>query len=296
MEERINGRRIALLGFGEAGQAFAAGLAGRGHRFTAFDRKTDDPATAAAKRADFAAAGVLGADTPAAALADAEIVFSLVTADQAPLAAAAAGPHLLPKAFWFEMNSIAPDTKRAIAAALPNARFVDTAVMAPVNPKRAAVPLLTSGPDGPAGAALLAELGFETVSAVAGALGAASAIKMIRSVMVKGIEALTAECLLAATRAGVADQVVASLTASTGQDWAAQGDYNLDRMMVHGLRRAAEMEEVVKTLDALGTGSAMTRGTVDRQRAIGTLGLSPPPETLAAKTAAILTSLEAEPA
>lgn len=296
MEARINGRRIALVGFGEAGQAFAAGLAGRGHRFTAFDRKTDDPAMAQAKRADYAAAGIAGADTIAEALAGAELVLSLVTADQAEAAAAAAAPHLAPHAYWFEMNSIAPGTKRAIAGALPNARFVDTAVMAPVNPKRAAVPLLTSGPEAEAGAALLAEIGFESVRAVEGPLGAASSIKMIRSVMVKGIEALTAECLLAAHRAGVADQVIASLSASTGQDWAAQGDYNLDRMMVHGARRAAEMEEVVKTLDALGTGSIMTRGTVERQRAIGALGLAPPPETHAAKTAAILTATEAEPA
>ncbi|MEH3108184.1 MAG: DUF1932 domain-containing protein [Sphingomonas fennica] len=296
MEERLNGRRIALIGFGEAGQAFAAGLAGRGHRFTAFDRKTADAVTADAKRADYAAAGIGGADDPAGALADAELVFSLVTADQAEAAAAAAAPHLPDGAFWFEMNSIAPDTKRAIAAALPRARFVDTAVMAPVNPKRQAVPLLTSGPHGAAGATLLADLGFENVRAVEGPLGAASSIKMIRSVMVKGIEALTAECLLAAHKAGVADQVIASLSASTGQDWAAQGDYNLDRMMVHGSRRAAEMEEVVKTLDALGTGSVMTRGTVERQRAIGALGLSPPPESHAAKTAAILDATEAEPA
>jgi len=61
-----------------------------------------------------------------------------------------------------------------------------------------------------------------------------------------------------------------------GTDWAARADYHLERMMVHGLRRAAEMEEVVKTLDALGTGSAMTRGTVDRQRALGELGQAAP--------------------
>jgi 3-hydroxyisobutyrate dehydrogenase-like beta-hydroxyacid dehydrogenase len=111
---------------------------------------------------------------------------------------------------------------------------------------------------------------------------------MIRSVMVKGLEALTAECFLAADRAGVTEAVAASLNASwPGTDWAVRADYNLDRMMVHGLRRAAEMEEVVKTLDALGTGSEMTRGTAIRQRAIGALGAAPRP-TLGAKIDAIL--------
>jgi hypothetical protein len=58
-------------------------------------------------------------------------------------------------------------------------------------------------------------------------------------------------------------------------------------MMVHGIRRAAEMEEAVLTLDALGTGSAMSRGTVERQRAIGSRALSPA-ATLDAKLAALL--------
>lgn len=95
--------------------------------------------------------------------------------------------------------------------------------------------------------------------------------------MVKGLEALTAECVLAAEAAGVRAEVLASLDASwPGADWAVKADYNLDRMMVHGLRRAAEMDEVVRTLDALGTGAAMSIGTVACQRAIGRLGVAPP--------------------
>ena len=82
-------------------------------------------------------------------------------------------------------------------------------------------------------------------------------------------------------RQACATEVIASLDASwPGADWARRFDYNLDRMMVHGLRRAAEMEEVVKTLDALGTGSAMTRGTVERQRAMGVAAACAPPEGL----------------
>jgi hypothetical protein len=109
---------------------------------------------------------------------------------------------------------------------------------------------------------------------------------MIRSVMVKGLEALTAECVLAADTADVLHDVLASLDASERpQTWAARADYNLGRMMVHGLRRAAEMDEAVKTLDALGTGSAMSRATVERQRAFGMLGLHDPGAGLDAKLA-----------
>jgi hypothetical protein len=96
-------------------------------------------------------------------------------------------------------------------------------------------------------------------------------------VMVKGLEALTAECFLAAEAAGVRDAVAASLDASWREEsWAAKADYNLERMMEHGTRRAAEMEEVVRTLDALGTGSAMSRSTAARQRTIGGMRTTPP--------------------
>jgi hypothetical protein len=107
---------------------------------------------------------------------------------------------------------------------------------------------------------------------------------MIRSVMVKGIEALTAECLLAADAAGVAEEVLASLDASDrAMPWAKRADYNLERMIVHGLRRADEMEEAVKTLEDLGVEPALTRGTVRRHREIGRLRLGVPAAGLSGK-------------
>lgn len=283
------GEHVALIGFGEAAAAFVEGL-GPGRAFSAFDIKTQAAATRAAKLADYERSGVEGCETPEEALRGASLILSLVPADQALAAAEAACPGMIPGSIYCDMNSVAPDTKRAAAAKIEQAggRYADVAVIAPVRPELARTPLLVSGPHPHAAAGALRDLGFERVDIVDGPVGAASAIKMIRSVMVKGIEALSAECFLAAHAAGVADAVIASLDASwPGADWRARADYNLDRMMVHGLRRAAEMEEVVKTLDALGTGSAMTRGTVERQRAIGSLRLTPP-EGLDAKTSLIL--------
>ena len=275
-------RTIALIGFGEAAMAFSPSLRGT---LRAYDIKTARPDLASAKRADYAAHGVKGCDTPDAALTGANAALSLVTADQA-LAAAESAP-IAAGLLWFDMNSVAPDTKRSAAAAVEarGGRYVDVAIMSPVHPAGTGAPLLVAGPHAADGAAFLRGIGFGTVRVVEGPVGHASSIKMIRSVMVKGIEALTAECVLAARKAGVLDDVLASLDAGPpASDWPDRADYNLDRMMAHGLRRAAEMEEVVKTLEALGTGSAMTRGTVERQRAIGALNLSPP-AGLAAKLA-----------
>lgn len=266
----MNTPDIVFVGLGEAGQAFAGQLAcvSRG-----YDRKQD-----AAKRAAFDANHVAWAGSNAEAVADAPLIVSLVTADQALLAAEETARSIAKGALFCDLNSVAPDTKRAAAEAIEAAggRYVDVAVMAPVHPQRLKVPMLVSGPYADAGSAALGALGFQT-RIVGQAIGDASAIKMIRSVMVKGIEALSAECALAAHAAGVEAEVLASLDKSwKEQSWAERFDYNLDRMLVHGLRRAAEMEEVVKTLDGLGTGSQMTRGTVERQRAIGAIGQGAP--------------------
>lgn len=280
---------VAFIGFGEAARAFAADWSPATARPRAYDIKTAGLLRDALCR-DYVGAGVQGYDVPAAALEGAVAVFCLVTADQALAAARDDAPMLARGALWLDMNSVAPQTKRAAAALIEAAggRYVDVAVMAPVHPRKRAVPLLVSGPHAEAAAALLTQAGFSNVRQVKGGIGAASAIKMIRSVMVKGLEALSTECLLAADMAGVRDEVVASLNDSwPGTDWAAKADYNLDRMIVHGERRAAEMEEVVATLDALGTGSAMSRATAERQRAIGERKLRSP-EGLSAKIDAVL--------
>ena len=159
--------------------------------------------------------------------------------------------------------------------------------MAPVLPARREVPMLVSGPYAEAALGALAAIGMTRATDAPGPGGTASAIKMIRSVMVKGLEALTAECVLAAEAAGVLGPVLASLDAGPPPaTWCGRADYNLERMMVHGERRAAEMEEVVRTLDALGTGSAMSRATFVRQRALGRLHVMPP-VGLAAKLAVL---------
>jgi 3-hydroxyisobutyrate dehydrogenase-like beta-hydroxyacid dehydrogenase len=252
---------VALIGFGEAGSTFAR-ASGWEDEARAWDTNPD-------RRATMDDCGVRAAQNAAEALEGAEIVLSLVTADQALPAAQQYAPLLAPGTIWCDMNSVAPDTKRAAAQAVEaaGARYVDVAVMAPVDPARLNVPLLVSGAAAGEAATLLGQLGFAKIRAMGDEVGRASAIKMIRSVMVKGIEALTWECAAAADAAGVFEEVMASLDASeTTRSWAERVAYNRERMEHHGLRRAAEMEESAKTLQSLGVDPVMTRGTVRRQR------------------------------
>lgn len=278
-------RPVAFIGFGEAGRALA--LPGA----AAFDRKTAVPSTRAAMLAGYAEAGVRGCESAGEALAGAKLAFSLVTADQAVAAAEACAPHLDADALWIDMNSVSPAAKQRAAASVTGAggRYVDVAVMAPVLPARHAVPLLASGPAAADAVAALAALGFSRVTVAGDEIGQAAAIKMIRSVMVKGLEGLSAECALAAGRAGVTEPVIAALDASWREEsWRERFDYNLDRMLAHGTRRAAEMDEVAATLEELGIAPAMSRAAADWQRSIGAIRAGVP-EGLEAKLAAITT-------
>ena len=257
----LSAPRVALVGFGEAGEAFARAEGWNGLTF-GWDILPE-------RRAAMARAGVRTANTADAALIDRAFVLSLVTADAALDAAREYAPLLPEGALWCDMNSVAPETKREAAAAIEAAggRYVDVAVMAPVD-KGLAVPLLLSGPHAIAAQPLLESLGFANIRVVGEDVGRASAIKMIRSVMVKGLEALSWECAAAAEAAGVFDEVMASLDASEKPlKWSERIAYNRERMETHGARRASEMEESARTLQGLGVEPVMTRGTVQLQRA-----------------------------
>ncbi len=281
-------RSIALIGFGEAGSTFAgSGGAGAGDwagQARAFD-------ILPARREVMAELGITVCDSAEQALAGASLVLSLVTADAAPLVAEEVAPLLGEGALFCDMNSVAPGTKRAAAKAIAagKGRYVDVAVLAPVNPARTKVPLLVSGADAAEAQAALEAVGFTNVRTVGADVGRASAIKLVRSVMVKGLEALTAEMMMAAHAEGVADEVLSSLDASEKTiPWTERADYNLDRMLVHGRRRAAEMDEAAEMLRSLGIPPLMTENTVAWQQALGALGIAPPPEGFEAKlTAAV---------
>ena len=172
------------------------------------------------------------------------MIISAVTAASSLEAARSVEPHLNGAPYYLDINSVSPGRKQATAKLLgERARYVDVAVIAPIHPLRHKTPLLIAGPHAEAISPLLGELEM-TLRVVGADTGHAAAIKMIRSVMIKGIEALTAECFLAASRAGVLDDVTVSLKNNyPSLDWSKIAEYNLERMASHGERRAAEMEE-----------------------------------------------------
>ena len=270
---RRNTPRISFIGFGEAGQAIASGFRDAGvERIVAWDILFPEQAGAPLKAAG-EAIGVRAAASAADAVREADLVISAVTAASSVDAARSVAPYLNNNPYYLDINSVSPGRKQETAKLLgARARYVDIAVVAAIHPARHRTPLLIAGPHAEEVSPLLRELEMQ-LSVVGPETGSAAAIKMIRSVMIKGIEALTLECFLAAARAGVLDEVTTSLKNNYPTlDWGQIADYNLERMASHGARRAAEMEESAATLRELGLDPLMVESTVARQREMGAIG------------------------
>ena len=274
---RANTPSVCFIGFGEAGQALAAGLRDAGVNTVAawdilFPSADGERLREAADRV-----GVRRGTSVGDAVRDADLIVAAVTAASSRDAAEQAKPFLRSDQYFLDINSVSPGRKQETARAMDGyARYVDVAVMAPVHPARHQTPALLAGPHAASLEPILTGLDMR-VSIAGPAIGAAAAIKMVRSVMVKGLEALTLECFLAARRAGVEEQIFASLDKSyPGLDWRKQLEYNLERLANHGIRRAHEMEEVADTLRELGIDPHMTAGTIRRQQEMGDLGKREP--------------------
>ena len=279
---------VALIGLGEVGQALATDLRAAGVKaITAYDvafGKPDSPQSQAAKALDVTVAG----SAPEAAKR-ATLAICAVTAGSALDAARATAPGLASGTMYLDVNSVAPRTKQEAAAIVEAAggRYVEAAVMSPIHPKGIGTPILLGGAHTAAFLDVAAPLGFKARK-YADRVGAASSVKMCRSVMIKGIESLVAECLLASHHYGVTDDVPASLKDMfPGQDWDKTGRYMLSRTLHHGRRRSEEMEEVAKTVADAGLDPTMSTAIVARQRWAGELGarMDAPGDATADRTA-----------
>ena len=262
--------RIALIGYGEVGRILAEDLGG--HARTAFDMKLAGEA-GNTLREHAARHGVALAASHADAVLDAELVISAVTASQAVPVAEACAPALAAGAFFVDLNSASPGAKARAAALVDGAgaRYVEGAVMTSLPPYRIRVPLRLGGPHAAAVAPRLAALGFAPQVASA-ELGVASATKMCRSVMIKGLEAMVIESLTSARHYGVEDAVIASLQETfPGIDWEKQAAYFFQRVIEHGRRRAEEVREVAETVREAGLEPWSASGTAERQAWIADL-------------------------
>jgi len=257
---------IALIGYGEVGRILAEDLRARGESVVAFDLKLDGDA-GAPMREHASTQGIALATSHADAVRGADLVISAVTASQAVPVALACAAGLKKGAFFLDFNSASPGAKIRAAKTVNavGARYVEGAVMTSVPPYRIKVPLLLGGPDAAALEPVLNGLGF-AAKVASEKLGVASATKMCRSVMIKGLEAMVIESFTTARAYGVEDAVLASLKETfPGIDWEKQASYFFQRVIEHGRRRSEEVREVAETVREAGLTPWSASGTAERQ-------------------------------
>lgn len=259
--------RIGFIGYGEVGQIFAKALLQNGAAsVTVYDRIFGTPA-AEARIARAAELGIRVAGSAAEAAKDADILISAVTADQARAVAEQAATLLKPGQVLFDVNSASPDTKIGSSKIIEDAgaEFMEGAVMSTVPGPDLAVPILGGGRCAVRTAKILNGLGMN-ITPVSEETGRASAMKLCRSIMIKGIEALIIQCKDASTKWDVEEYVFNSLKASyPGIDWPELAVQMRKRVSQHGVRRSAEMREAAQMVAALGMDDSLLNGVANVQ-------------------------------
>jgi 3-hydroxyisobutyrate dehydrogenase-like beta-hydroxyacid dehydrogenase len=262
-------KTFAVIGFGEAGSILGEDLVAAGRQVAMYDILLDAPSSCAQMRDRARRAGVRAADTFDDAVAGAQVVISAVTASSSADVAAKAAGVLRAGQVLLDINSVSPTKKRSNASLVEaaGADYVEAAVMAPVPPQRLQVPMLLGGKRAAALADQLRGVGM-SATALSEQIGVASAVKMCRSIVIKGLEALTTESMLAARRFGAEREVLESLNGTfPSMGWTGKlPDYLISRVAEHGRRRAAEMREVARTLEDVDVVPTMAMATAELQQ------------------------------
>ena len=259
-------KRLGLVGYGEVGRIFSTGLLDRFDAVSAWD--VAFPEDVAGKKTAAHAAGVHAADSMAALCAQSDLVISAVTASNTLAVAEAAAPHLRAGMVFLDLNSASPGTKQQAARLVDStgAHYVEAGVMTSVPPYGIQVPMLLGGSHAEALAIWLNSMGMDA-KPVAVEIGVASAIKMCRSVMIKGLEALVIESYSTARAYGVEAHVLPTLAETFPSiNWEQTGAYFFSRVVQHGQRRSEEMRECALTVAEAGFAPTMAAAIAQKQQ------------------------------
>ena len=268
---------LGFVGFGEAAFHLAKGLREAGLKRTfAFDIHRHSPGLSDKIRARAQETRTELVEFSAALTTSADVIISAVTADQASDAAEQTAPYLTARHVYADLNSVSPRLKQKVGETITSsgARFVEIAVMGPIPPQLHKTPMLLGGAAAREFQEMFAPYGMRMDVVSTDQIGRAAAVKMFRSVIYKGLEALIFECVLGASRYGAESRVFASLAENfPGVDWNKLADYMVGRVVIHGERRAREMDEVCRTLQELGIEPMMAAATARRMDWAADLGL-----------------------
>ena len=259
--------QVGLLGFGEAGQSIAKSLINKNKiKVAAYDKNY--------KKLKIKNNNQIKLTNNLKELAkSSKIIISVVTADQSFIAAKSIYKFLGKDHIYFDGNSVSPGTKKKTEKINKKIRYIDMAIMAPINPNGYQTKILLSGNNQKESNQFLKKYKFN-YEWKGKEIGSAAVVKMLRSIMIKGTEALLTETVTAANKIGLDDKILKSAEKTLNmKNITGLADYFMERCALHGLRRAEEMNEVVKTLKELKSLNFMASAIAKHQKEIGKMNL-----------------------
>ena len=258
---------LGFIGFGGAGYGLAKGLHQAGlAEILFYDRLQETPPYGEVIRRHAQETGAVPTAGMEELLSRVEVVFSCVTGAMAVSAAEKAAPFLREGHLFVDVNTAAPQVKEQAAAMVEKtgAEFVDAAMMGAIPTFLHRVPMLASGSGAGRFQAVMQSYGM-TIRVIGAKPGPASAVKMFRSIFMKGLLSLFLEMLTATHRYGVDEVVLGSIAESLdGIPFLETARIQMTKGVVNAERMAHEMEEVIATVEGMGVPAGMSRAAMEK--------------------------------
>jgi 3-hydroxyisobutyrate dehydrogenase-like beta-hydroxyacid dehydrogenase len=268
--------RLGLVGYGEVGHALGAGMRSAGNtHVVAYDIAWLDSPYSGQIRAHADADGVRLVESPEMLARESDFIIAVTPGSKSVAAASAIAGFLTSEHTYVDIASSTPRVKVEVARVLANsgAAVADGGIVGTPLRDGHRLPIVASGPAAERFRDIMNPWGLR-IEVVGTEIGAGSAFKIVRSVVMKGLEALLVECGLASARYGIQDEVFASISA-----WMDTGPFMdtvtflLRTNVIHAQRRSEEMEMSASALEEIGIEPIMTRATVRRLTDIAAMGL-----------------------
>jgi 3-hydroxyisobutyrate dehydrogenase len=247
---------IAIIGCGEVGRCYAETLLGT-HSLSLCDPNPQPAARDLAARL-----GTALHSAPGDWLSKIDLTLSCVVGTASLSAARNCFAHIREGTTFADLTTADPAQIRVAAseAAVLGIQFVDVAIMGAIALSGARTPLLFAGDGAPAVQNLFNACGAKTRILNGGKPGDAAALKLLRSVFTKGMEALSVECLAAAERQNVRTalyDVLSDIDETPLRDFL---EMLVRTHVLHAMRRLHEVEEAERQLRLSGLPSLVLPG------------------------------------
>lgn len=267
--------KLGLIGFGEVGSTLGRGFRDEGLiEIAAYDKYAFDGPFSELIQSRAEKANVPLVRSPQELVAQSELIIGVTPGSASVESAQAFAPHLTAAHLFVDFASTTPKVKQTVGAVLKESgvQIADASIMGTPHTDGHRLPILASGPAAQAFLDVMNPWGLK-IEYVAGELGAASGIKIMRSVIAKGLEALLVECMLGARRYGIDQAVLASFDKFMAtRSFTSMANFLITTGSIHAERRSHEAEMSADALIEAGVDPIMTRATVERLAWVNDLG------------------------